>query len=508
MGAWGAALGLAGALTRRADLSASGERGVHAATCFAALAMTGLGWALAVGDLTYRYVATWTSYGTALPYRIGAVWAGPSGALLLWAVALGVGTSLASATLQRGGVLRAWASALLALLLLAVLAMACFETNPFLRLPFPPDDGRGLALEWLRPVVLLQVPLGHAAMVLAAVPSVMTVMGAMGNAPWRAASRRWALACWGVLATAMLLDWRRRYGDTAWAEDWRWAPVHAGTAFAWAGASLLVLVTGKRWRADASILAGFAAFTLALIGLTFRRAHGWEGVHDFATSAAGRATAWLALAAVMAYAVNGWRGLRGATDVGSRALRLAHVATLVAAAALVAAGFERGGDLSVSEGERAQAADRFGTSWTLSLEGVSTAGRVDVVSNVVAVRAAVRGRARAYVTAEVRSLFKGAARAPVDQLQLAGIAAGFVQDLRVDVREASTAAAILTVRFVPLASWIWLAGTCAMLAAMVAALAPARRDPEEPAMVPATPDAPDPSDAAAADAPPYVVGVA
>jgi hypothetical protein len=64
MGAWGTALGFSGALTGRADLSASGERGVHAATLFAALSLTGLGWALAAGDLTYRYVASWTSYST------------------------------------------------------------------------------------------------------------------------------------------------------------------------------------------------------------------------------------------------------------------------------------------------------------------------------------------------------------------------------------------------------------------------------------------------------------
>lgn len=507
MGAWGTGLGFSGALSARADLSASGERGVHAATVFATLSLAGLGWALAVGDLTFRYVATWTSYATPLPYRVGAMWAGPSGALLLWAVALGAGASLASGTLRRGSVLRAWTSALLALLLLAVLAMACFDTNPFLRLPFPPDDGRGLALEWLRPVVLAQVPLGYAAMALVAVPSVLTVMGAMGKAPWRATTQRWALVCWGLLGAAMLLDWRRRYGDTAWADDWRWAPVHAGTAFAWAGASLLVLVSCRRWRAEASILAGFAAFTLALVGLTLQRAHGWEGVHAFATSAMGRAAAWLALAAVVAVAVDALRTLRGTAGVSALALRATHGATLVVAAALLAAGFARGSDVAVREGERVVAADRFGRPWTLSLEGVSTVGRVNVISNVVAVRGAVNGRARAYVTAEVRSLFKGASSAPVDQLQLAGISAGLVQDLRVDVREANTADAVLTVRFVPAASWIWLAGALAVLGALVAALAPARREPEEPAGVPANPDAPHVPDAAA-EAPPAVAGVA
>ena len=481
MGAWSAALGFSGALTGRTDLSASGERGLHAATFFAALSLTGLAWALAVGDLTYRYVASWTSYDTPLPYRVGAVWTGPSGAPLVWAVALGVGASLASAGLRRGSVLRAWTAALLALLLLAVLAMACFDANPFLRLPFPPDDGRGLALEWMRPVVLAQTPVGYVAMALVAVPAVMTVMGAMGSAAWRAPTRRWALACWGLLGAAMLLDWRRRYGDTAWADDWRWAPVHAGTTFAWAGASLLVLVTGRRWRADASIVAGFGAFTLALVGLTLRRAHGWEGVHDFAASAAGRAAAWLALAAVMAVAVDVLRTLRGGSDIAARAMRVAQGAALVVAAALVAAGFARGGDVALGEGDRAAVADRFGAPWTLSLEGVSTVGRVNVVSKVVALRAAVNGRARAYLTAEVRSLYKGASQAPVDQVQLAGIASGLLQDLRVDVREANAAAAVLTVRFVPAASWIWIAGVFAVLGALVAALAPARRDPEEPA---------------------------
>lgn len=507
MGAWGTALGLSGALTGRTDLSSSGERGVHAATLFAALSLAGLGWALAVGDLTYRYVATWTSYGTPLPYRIGAAWAGPSGALLLWAVALGLGASLVSAMLRRGSVLRAWTSALLALLLLAVLAMACFDTNPFLRLPFPPDDGRGLALEWMRPVVLAQVPLGYVAMALVAVPAVLTVMGAMGTAPWRAATHRWALACWGLLAAAMLLDWRRRYGDTAWADDWRWAPVHAGTAFAWAGASLLVLVAGRRWRADVSMLAGFVAFTLALVGLTLQRAHGWEGVHDFAASATGRAAVWLVLAAVMALAVDALRALRGAVGVTAHAMRVTQGATLLAAAALLAAGWVRSSDVAVREGERVVAADRFGTPWMLSLEGVSTVGRVNVVSNVVAVRAAVNGGTRAYVTGEVRSLFKGASSAPADQLQLAGIAAGLVQDLRVDVREAHTADAILTVRFVPAASWIWIAGVFAVLGALVAAVAPARREPEDPAAMPATPEAPVAPDAAHEEAPSAVGGV-
>lgn len=448
---------------------------MHAATLFSALAIAGLGWALVTGNLTYRYAASWVSYGTPLPYRVGAVWVGPSGALLLWALVLGLGASIAAASLRRGSALRAWTGALLALLLLAVLGMAGFDTNPFLRLPFPPDDGRGQPLEWMRPIVLLQLPLGYAAMALVSVPAVMTVMGALGTAPWRTAARRWALACWALLGVAMLLDWRRRYGDGLWADDWRWAPVHDGTAFAWAGAALLVLASGRRWRPNAAVLAGFAAFTLGLGGLTLRRAMGWAGVHDFAASPAGNALGWTALAAVVLAAVAGMRApgdrAHGTAGLAVRARRVTHAALLVAGAALVGAGFPRTAEIALQEGGRQPVTDRFGTSWSLSLEGVSRVGRDAVIADVVAVRAAVNGRGRAFVAPEVRSLFSGAGNTPTDQLALSGIAAGLAQDLRVDVRDVSPADAVVTVRFIPGVSWLWIAGAAAVIATLVAAFA-------------------------------------
>ncbi|HEY3285515.1 MAG TPA: hypothetical protein VGJ96_00180 [Gemmatimonadaceae bacterium] len=463
---------------------------MHAATLFTLLAVVGLGWALAVGDLTYRYVATWASYSTPLPYRIGAVWAGPNGALLLWALALGLGAIGAAASLPRGGLLRAWTVALLGLMLLAVLAMASFGSNPFGRLAFPPNDGRGMPLEWMRPVALVQMPVGYVAMALVSVPSILVVMGALGRAPWRAAARRWTLLCWALLSAAMLLDWRRRYGDAAWASDWSWAPVHDGTAFAWAGATVLVLATIRVWRSGVSIVAGFAAFTLALVGLALSRALGWEGVHDFAASAPGRAAAWLALAVVLAIVVEVRRASRPAAGMGARALRISLVATMVASVSLVASGFARVADVAVSEGEQSRVVDRFGSAWTLSLEGVSRVGREDVVSSVLAVRAVSGGRARAYVTTEVRTLFAPTSGQPVAEEYLSGIAWGVLQDLHIDVRDADATTAVLSVRFVPMVSWLWAAGIVAVLAALLAAFAgpvnPASAVAEDPTTADAT----------------------
>ncbi|MBI2407721.1 MAG: hypothetical protein HYV19_05420 [Gemmatimonadetes bacterium] len=496
LGAWGAALAMAGALTARVDLSASGERGVHAATVFTALAVGGLGWALAVGDLTYRYVATWASYNMALPYRLGAIWAGPSGALLLWILLLGAGTTLAAALLPRAGSLRAWTVALLALMLVALLGMVCFSESPFLRLAFPPDDGRGVPLEWMRPVVLLQMPIGYVGMTIAVIPAILTVMGAMGSTPWREAARRWALAAWAMLALAMLLDWRRRYGDADWALDWQWAPAHAGTAFAWAGAALLVLATSRNWRAPATIGAGFAAFTLALVGLAVRRSLGWDGVHDFAESAAGRAVAWTSLAAVVAVAVETVRAARGAR--GARAQWVAQGAAIVAAAALAASSTARSREIGVREGESARVSDRFGRSWTLSLEGVSKVGREEIISTVLAVRTARDGKSRGYLTAEVRSLYSRTSGQVLSETSLAGVSWGLLQDVRVEVRDVAATEAVLAVQFVPATTLLWIAALVAALAACAAMFTRSPDDPPE-GLLSSTPD-PEPAPLLAAAA--------
>jgi hypothetical protein len=166
-----------------------------------------------------------------------------------------------------------------------------------------------------------------------------------------------------------------------------------------------------------------------------------------------------------------WRG----TPHGpaARAAITAQLAVLLTAVALAVAGFPRASDVALSEGAQARATDRFGTPWAISLEGVSAVGRGEIVASLVALRATVNGRSRAYVVPELRDSYAGSSGGPTEELAVAGIAPGLAQDLRVDVREASTTEALATVRFVPAASWIWIAGTLAILAALLMTLAPA-----------------------------------
>jgi cytochrome c biogenesis factor len=265
--------------------------------------------------------------------------------------------------------------------------------------------------------------------------------------------------------------------------------VHAGTAFAWAGATLLVAATHWRWRASATVASGFAAFALGLGGLTLRRAGGWDGVHAFALTTPGRVTAWALLIAVMLAVVAMLRraGMRAAQGVTARLTSAAQVAVLLVGVALAVAGFPRATEVALGEGARTTVTDRFGTPWVISLEGVSAVGRGDVVSGLVALRASVNGRARAFVLAELRDSYTGGSGRPVEELGVAGIAPGLSQDLRIDVHEANTADALATVRFIPAASWVWIAGTCAVLAALLLAFIGVPAEPgrgaglEEPA---------------------------
>jgi cytochrome c biogenesis factor len=439
---------------------------VHAATVFSLLAAAGLGYALAVGDLQYRYVATWASAATPMPYRIGALWAGPSGTLLLWAAALGAGTSIAAWSLPRRSPLRAWCTGILALLLASVLAMAAFDTNPFVKLAIIPEDGRGISLDLMRPIALLQVPLGYIAMALLSVPAVISVMGVLGGGDaWRAPARRWTLFCWALLSAALLLDWRRRYAIGDWAADWRWAPVHAGTALAWSGAALLAYALARRWNVTGTVTAAFAAFALGLTGLTLRRAGGWSGVHAFAESPMGGAVGWVVGIAVLVALAESWRRVPRVARVN----HAAHAAVVTALVSVALSGFTRTHDVAVSEGSSATVTDRFGTPWSITLQGVSTVDRGAVGIGIVALRAAVNGRSRAFIAPEVRSLFPPGSQGATEDQLVSGIAPGIAQDLRVDMREANRADALLIVRFVPAMTFVWLAGIAAVLAMFVLA---------------------------------------
>src|SRR5437588_11287641 len=74
---------LTGARSGRPGLVRAGGRAMVGAAALVGAAFGALAWALLTGDCTLAYVAEATSRAMSWPYRLGALWGGMAGSLLL-----------------------------------------------------------------------------------------------------------------------------------------------------------------------------------------------------------------------------------------------------------------------------------------------------------------------------------------------------------------------------------------------------------------------------------------
>ena len=99
--AWAIVASLIGAACDRQDLARGATRGLQAAALLLSTALGALGWALLSGDYSLEYVARATSRSMSWPYRLGSLWSGMEGSLLLWSWLLAVGLTRGVAQLRR-----------------------------------------------------------------------------------------------------------------------------------------------------------------------------------------------------------------------------------------------------------------------------------------------------------------------------------------------------------------------------------------------------------------------
>src|SRR5437763_1861112 len=108
---------LIGARAERPTLVRAGGRAIETAAALVGVGFGALAWALLTGDCTLAYVAEATSRSMSWPYRLGALWGGMAGSLLLWCLLLAGAAAVAVGALRRAGSeLQAGAQAVLATL--------------------------------------------------------------------------------------------------------------------------------------------------------------------------------------------------------------------------------------------------------------------------------------------------------------------------------------------------------------------------------------------------------
>ena len=85
---FGIGAGIYSGVTRRADWGQVAERSVYTVLTLLGVAMISLFWALGSNDFSLEYVARHSARSMSLGYRLGALWGGQAGSLLLWAFLL------------------------------------------------------------------------------------------------------------------------------------------------------------------------------------------------------------------------------------------------------------------------------------------------------------------------------------------------------------------------------------------------------------------------------------
>ncbi|MFN3658063.1 MAG: heme lyase CcmF/NrfE family subunit [Pseudolabrys sp.] len=226
-----------------------------------------------------------------LVYKFTSVWGNHEGSMLLWVLILALFGALVAAF---GGNLPA---SLKALVLAVQSWIACafylfilLTSNPFLRLPQAPFEGRdlnpvlqdfGLAVH---PPLLY---LGYVGLSISFSFAIAALIEGRIDAAWARWVRPWTLAAWVFLTLGIAMGSYWAYYELGWGGFWFWDPVENASLMPWlAGTALLhsAVVMEKRnalkiWTLLLSIL----AFSLSLIGTFLVRSGVLTSVHAFAT---------------------------------------------------------------------------------------------------------------------------------------------------------------------------------------------------------------------------------
>ncbi|HSJ64487.1 MAG TPA: cytochrome c-type biogenesis CcmF C-terminal domain-containing protein [Gemmatimonadaceae bacterium] len=274
MAAWSTMVSFAGGVQRNARLAASGARAVYATLAFLILAALGLFSALLRSDFTLAYVASQTSANLPTPYKFGAFWAGQSGSLLVWSLALAACAAAAVwSTRRHRPELAPYVAGTLSAMTLLILLISAFGSYPYERLAWPVPDGQGMLPRLQHPSTLFHSPNLYVGFGAAAVPFALAVAAVVTrrlDAEWLGAMRRWALLSWCFLTIGLLVGVWWGYAVVGWVPVWEWHPAASAAVLPWlTGTAFLHSVTVQEKRGMLrtwSVTLVIATFLLTVVG--------------------------------------------------------------------------------------------------------------------------------------------------------------------------------------------------------------------------------------------------
>lgn len=229
-----------------------------------------------------------------LVYKVTGVWGNHEGSMLLWVLILalfgamvaGFGGNLPARLKANVLAVQSWVAAAFYLFILVT-------SNPFLRLPEAPFEGRDLN-PILQDIGLAVHPpllyLGYVGLSISFSFAIAALIEGRIDAAWARWVRPWTLAAWMALTAGIAMGSYWAYYELGWGGFWFWDPVENASLMPWLAATALLhsaVVMEKRnalkvW----TILLAILAFSLSLIGTFLVRSGVLTSVHTFASDPA------------------------------------------------------------------------------------------------------------------------------------------------------------------------------------------------------------------------------
>ena len=229
-----------------------------------------------------------------LVYRVTSVWGNHEGSMLLWVLILSLfGALVAGFGGNLPTTLRAYVLSVQSWIACAFYLFILITSNPFLRLPQAPFEGRDLN-PILQDIGLAIHPpllyLGYVGFSIAFSFAIAALIEGRIDAAWARWARPWTLAAWIFLTVGIAMGSYWAYYELGWGGFWFWDPVENASLMPWlAGTALLhsAVVMEKRnalkiW----TLLLAILAFSLSLIGTFLVRSGVLTSVHTFANDPA------------------------------------------------------------------------------------------------------------------------------------------------------------------------------------------------------------------------------
>ncbi|MEX1185766.1 MAG: cytochrome c biogenesis protein CcsA [Gemmatimonadaceae bacterium] len=487
LAAWAAIVSFAGGIQARSDLIASGERGIHTALAMLLLASLGLWSALAAHDLSLAHVASFTAANLPLVYTLAAFWAGPAGALLLFALLLSAcSAAVVFGNRGRNRALLPYVTGTLAIVLTFVVATLCLGVNPYERLDWSPLDGRGMSPLLQSAGMILHPATLYAGLAGTAVPFALGIAALLTrrlDGECLCVVRRWVIVTWIFLTIGIVTGMWWAYGQPDWGGEWTRDAVGNAAVYPWLVDTVLLYLLGARaeraaWRKwNVTLL--LLAFPLALFSAFLARGGIISTAHSFARSPVG---GWLAGLLVLAVAAATYLllmrlpALNGGGEAGAAfppaprrlGVALVYAGIVVMLVALSVQAWRKDHSLTLPPGASGELRDPLGRTWRLTSQGVSQYNELNRSVLAAAIEVAESARSAEVVTSERRQYADSRGNPTFAPSTTAGILRTLEQDTYVTLVDVGEDESVrLRVGFHPVVVWVWMAGTIMVIGGML-----------------------------------------